>query len=105
MSLARRSRSVVLLVALVALSAGQWATAAEESTNEQVARTATRGTVLVTTLQGGRWLPSGTAWLVDADRKLFVTCYHVVGNADQVQVIFPKYRHGKVVSDARNYGA
>jgi tetratricopeptide (TPR) repeat protein len=103
--MAHRFRVVVLLAALIVLPAGQRLAAAEESASEKVARTATRGTVLVWVQVRDRLLPNGTGWLVDAERKLLVTNHHVVGNALVVRVTFPKFRDGKVISDARSYPA
>jgi serine protease Do len=39
---------------------------------------------------------SGSGVLVDTDQKLVVTNYHVVGNADEVQVCFPAARDGSL---------
>src|SRR5579885_3190475 len=39
----------------------------------------------------------GTGWLADAQRRLVVTDYHVVGPEQAVSVVFPDYRDGKVI--------
>jgi S1-C subfamily serine protease len=44
-----------------------------------------------------------TCWLVDRDRKLAVTCQHVVGDAREVLVYFPKADQGEVVAEAGHY--
>lgn len=45
----------------------------------------------------------GTGWLADGPRRLFVTNYHVVGKEESVTVVFPDYRDGKLVPEARYY--
>ena len=45
----------------------------------------------------------GTGWVVDAGKRWVVTCYHVVGEGDAVEVTFPWRSGGKVVSTRREY--
>jgi len=44
-----------------------------------------------------------TCWLVDRDRKLAVTCQHVVGDLREALVYFPQVLKGEVVSEAGHY--
>lgn len=48
---------------------------------------------------------NGTAWVVDAGRRLMVTNDHVVAGADEVRVLFPKYADGKLVREEGAYRA
>jgi hypothetical protein len=45
----------------------------------------------------------GTGWVVDRGKKLLLTCQHVVGQREQVAVIFPMYEGGKLVSQRDFY--
>ena len=44
----------------------------------------------------------GSGVLVDAERRLVCTNYHVVGELDQVQVVFPQHEGGKLQADRRS---
>ena len=63
------------------------------------------------TLHGTVWLlgetangyVGGSGWVASRDRKLVVTCYHVVADLDAVQVYFPLYNNGKVIADRTAY--
>jgi tetratricopeptide (TPR) repeat protein len=46
---------------------------------------------------------NGTAWVIDADRRLMVTNDHVVNGADEVRVLFPKHKDGKLVREEVAY--
>jgi putative serine protease PepD len=49
---------------------------------------------------------NGTCWVVDRERRLALTCNHVVGGARTVMVYFPRYRgNGSLVQDPENYRA
>src|SRR5439155_4712867 len=39
----------------------------------------------------------GTGWVLDREQKLIVTNRHVVGDFNEVKVMFPMYTHGQVV--------
>lgn len=45
----------------------------------------------------------GTGWLIDSERKWLVTNFHVVGDAETVDVVFPKFRDGRLVRDRDEY--
>ena len=59
------------------------------------------GVALVVTPQG-----EGTAWVVDRERRLLFTNFHVIASgkeaSDQVQLVFPEFRDGEVIAE-RNY--
>jgi hypothetical protein len=46
---------------------------------------------------------SGTCWLADLDRRLVVTCRHVVGDSREVLVYFPSYEKDRPVVEATRY--
>jgi S1-C subfamily serine protease len=46
---------------------------------------------------------AGAGFVVDADKRLVVTCRHVVAERKKVDVFFPWYRDGKLVTDRREY--
>jgi len=46
---------------------------------------------------------SGTGVLVDSERKLLVTNFHVVGDARAVVIFFPELKEGKPVATRQNY--
>jgi S1-C subfamily serine protease len=60
------------------------------------------------TLRGTAWVVTpgrgkGTGWLLDRHRRLLVTCHHVVGDHDAVEVHFPAYRDGAVIAQRDYY--
>ncbi len=60
------------------------------------------------TLAGTAWVLArgqgkGTGWVVDRERRLLVTCYHVVGDNDTCLVVFPWYRAAGVAGPRRLY--
>jgi tetratricopeptide (TPR) repeat protein len=45
----------------------------------------------------------GSGWLLDPSRRWLVTCYHVVGDNDTVDVVFPVRRGGALVAERAHY--
>jgi S1-C subfamily serine protease len=81
--------------------------AAAEEPGRRAYRQGVRSTVVV---RGSHLM--GAGWVADRAQKLVVTCYHVVAPkdgaakvGDEVDVFFPDYRDGKVVTDPGHYGA
>jgi S1-C subfamily serine protease len=58
------------------------------------------GTVLVVARsgQGSGWI-QGSGWVIDQDRRLVLTNYHVVANDDTPLVLFPEIRDNRVISE------
>src|SRR3954468_24102862 len=57
---------------------------------------------------GGAWGRAendgpGGGCVVDADERLLITCRHVVADRKKVDVFFPWYRDGELVTDRREY--
>jgi serine protease Do len=46
---------------------------------------------------------TGTGSLIDGNRRLILTNYHVVGDKDTAVVYFPMYEKGKLVAEKQNY--
>jgi S1-C subfamily serine protease len=75
--------------------------AASELTGAQVYKLSLPGVAYVfgAKLDKGR-TAVGTAFLVDADKRLLLTCHHVVRDAKTVAVLFPRrYSDGKLVAE------
>jgi tetratricopeptide (TPR) repeat protein len=45
----------------------------------------------------------GTGWLLDRDARLLVTSYHVSGDEDTAEVVFPARKDGKLVTERTYY--
>jgi Flp pilus assembly protein TadD len=96
--IARRTRVIALCLAALALvgSAGQ--ARAGELRNREIYEKAIRTAAWVRVPRGG-----GSGWVVDRAARLLVTNHHVVGSHDTVDVYFPAYRDGKVVTEKEYY--
>lgn len=46
---------------------------------------------------------SGSGCLIDRERKLVLTAYHVIASGGQILVVFPKFKDGKPVSQFTDY--
>jgi S1-C subfamily serine protease len=46
---------------------------------------------------------AGGGFVIDTDKRLLVTCRHVVADRKKVDVFFPWYRDGELVTDKRDY--
>jgi S1-C subfamily serine protease len=96
-----RTRVSVLSLLLAALAAAP-APAADTETAEKVYQQTLKGTVWVLSPRG-RGTASGTGSLIDKNRRLIITNYHVVGDSEEVLVVFPEYSKGKVVAEKNFY--
>ena len=99
------NRQWVLTAALGLFLALAWRPgtgAADEIASKKIYPETLHATVwlLVKTANG---YASGSGWVADRDRKLVVTCHHVVAGADTVQVYFPMYNNGQVIADRTAY--
>ena len=45
----------------------------------------------------------GAGWVVDTDKKLILTCRHVVGEQATLEVFFPVFRDGRLLADSADY--
>jgi len=54
--------------------------------------------------QGGFYFRSGTGTLIDGQKKIVLTNYHVVQEATEIVVLFPAYgKDGKIVPERKHY--
>jgi S1-C subfamily serine protease len=67
----------------------------------------TRKDVYQHTLKATAWViagdGAGTAWVVDANKKLLITNNHVTGKNETVRVIFPSFDKGRVIAERNHY--
>ncbi len=84
---------VALILAAAPIRAGE-----SERTPGDIYRQASQGTAWVHTQKR-----QGTGWLADAERRLVVTNYHVVGGEEAATVVFPDRRDGKLIAESRYY--
>lgn len=79
---------------------------------ESIVDTLLRGTAYVhaTDELGNGW--TGTAWVLDREQRILVTNDHVAnaaahddayGEVAEIELIFPEYKNGRVIHDARHY--
>jgi tetratricopeptide (TPR) repeat protein len=94
-----RSRCLALFLLCAALSLLAGPAADKPRTAPDVYRNALRSVAWVITSAGDK----GTGWLLDRERQLLVTNYHVVGEANLVDAIFPATRDGRIVAERAYY--
>ena len=83
----------VFLVSLAPLAAGEAGSKADT-----VYQKTLRATAMVLTPQG-----QGSGWVVSRDKRQLITSQHVVRGSDKVLVVFPAYRHGRVIAGREFY--
>ncbi|MBM4071196.1 MAG: trypsin-like peptidase domain-containing protein [Planctomycetes bacterium] len=89
----------LLVIFVVALATGSQAGASEP---KKIYRQAVRATALVRVKTADR-TGYGTAWVVNREKGLLITNYHVIEEVTQVQVQFPIFRGARVVADRDLY--
>lgn len=92
------SRRAIVIVVVV-LGTSHQATATEP---RKIYRQAVRATALVK-VKTAEKSGFGTAWVINREKGLLITNYHVIEEAKQVQVLFPIIRGGRVVADKDLY--
>ncbi len=102
------NRKWLILAALGLLLSMAWrpASAAAEEDARKVYADTLHGTVwLLWANKVGEttYSTSGSGWVVDRERKLVVTCHHVVAGTDTVRVYFPVYQNHEVIADRTYY--
>src|SRR5262245_337602 len=101
MKLLRTLLPAVAVLAVPALGLGP-RLAAEGFESKDLYKKVVRSTVfIVTPLKGGFAMGSGS--LIDLNKKLILTNYHVVDDEDIVFVQFPLFVKGEMVTDKRKY--
>jgi serine protease Do len=99
---------LALAAAVLGLALARPADAARPSAGREPARPdiyrkVLRSTVLVVVRRAGGAGSRGTGWVVDAQRRLVVTNWHVAREARAVRVAFPRYERGALVTASRAY--
>jgi tetratricopeptide (TPR) repeat protein len=53
----------------------------------------------------GVMTPGGPAsgWVVNVEKRWVLTCQHVVGSRDEVEVVFPTWKEGRLIQDRQYY--
>jgi hypothetical protein len=90
-----------LPLALLALALSAPAVHADDG--PAIYRTLLKSVCWVLSPLGDGHLATGTGTLIDRDRRLILTNYHVVGDRDDVRVLFPHSERGKVVAERDYY--
>src|SRR5262249_30258994 len=85
---------IAAAVPLLGLLVGMPATADADERTDHVYRVAIRATAFIVTETS--W---GTGVLIDGERRLLVTNYHVVPKAEKASVIFPVLEDGRPTGD------
>src|SRR5260370_22732322 len=75
---------------------------AQTDDGQKVYQRALKGTVWILAKKGER-TASGTGSLIDRNRRLVVTNFHVAGDADRLVVVFADFNNGKPVSERSHY--
>jgi S1-C subfamily serine protease len=88
----------ILVLSLSMLGLASWATAAEEADAADIYRGILTSTVIVQTSNS-----YGSGCLIDEEHKLVVTNYHVVYPNKTVEVIFPRFKDGKLLPERSAY--
>jgi tetratricopeptide (TPR) repeat protein len=94
------SRSLVrltLFVIAVAIHC-QAARGTEDPDRRQLFASTVKGCVAVMTTGG-----PASGWVVDVQKRWIVTCQHVVGTREEVEVIFPSYKDGRLIQERHYY--
>lgn len=90
---------LLLLVLLAAACGAALSSGSKVPQGREVYRQTMRGVAWVRTADGAK----GTGWLADRRRRLLVTSFHVVGDSDTADIVFPVLRDGRIVHDRAYY--
>ncbi|MFN4259818.1 MAG: serine protease [Gemmataceae bacterium] len=90
---------LTIAVSGLALALIDPAPAPKPSAGPRLYRDLLRGTAWVITPSKNK----GTAWIVAAERRLLITNYHIVGDAQRVELFFPVRVDGQLMTERRYY--
>lgn len=62
-----------------------------------------RSSVLVLSFQGKNPIKQGTGFVVDKANKLVISSQHLIGTSDEMELIFPDSRDGKLITERDYY--
>src|SRR5947209_18359266 len=91
-----------LLTATLALLPGAGARGEPEDASK-VYQEVLKSVVWIHASAGKGKVATGSGSLIDRDRRLVLTNYHVVGENDRVTVVFPTFLKGKLVAERDYY--
>ena len=98
----RSSVAVLTLLAVPGLGLGPRLAAQDVDTADLYEKVVKSAVFIVTPLKGGAARGSGS--LIDLDKKLVLTNYHVVDEAEYVYVQFPQYtKSGQMITNPKHY--
>jgi S1-C subfamily serine protease len=89
---------VVVLILGFGLSYLAPAFAGDAFDAQQLYRQNLSGTVLMLVNNG-----QGSGWIIDRERRLLVTNYHVIEKTDEPRIVFPETRDGRVIAERIHY--
>jgi S1-C subfamily serine protease len=99
-----RTTGIALLTLLLAGSSpGAQQAAAAEPDGAKVYQQVLKSICWIQSPRERGQLATGTGSLVDAKLRLVLTNYHVVGNADRVEAVFPQFERGKLIAERDYY--
>jgi S1-C subfamily serine protease len=96
------SRRIAAVVALICVPTAAWSQATPTEGGVKVYQSVLKSTVWIIS-QRGESTVTGSGSLVDRRRQLVLTNYHVVGDVNQVRVMFPAFRDGEVIAERDYY--
>ena len=71
---------------------------------EEVYQLTLRGTALVVVYdRQGQLKGFGTAWITNLDQGLLITNHHVVDDVSRVEIYFPQFEQGELLTDLQDY--
>jgi uncharacterized protein (TIGR03066 family) len=75
--------------------------------SEEIAKRATQSSTFIIgppiPVEGGTVNKIGTGSLIDRERRLILTAYHVIHEMKPIRIHFAKYKDGKVLSERKDY--
>ncbi len=80
-----------------------WAVAADAEDSSKVYQTVLKSIVWIHSARDKGKVATGTGTLIDKQRRLILTNFHVVGTNDRVTVLFPAYRGMKLIAERDYY--
>jgi S1-C subfamily serine protease len=95
-------RMLALTLGAAALSGP--AVRAQTESGVKVYERTLKGTVwVISPLEGGKRMATGTGSVIDHARRLVLTNYHVVADREQVYAVFPVFQKGDVIAEREFY--
>src|SRR4051812_38477410 len=71
---------------------------ADEVNRRQLFASNVKGCVGIITAGG-----PASGWVVDVEKRWVVTCQHVVGAKEEVEIVFPDFKDGRLIQERSYY--